>query len=439
MKNNQPVQELTIRDKIENQNEVYDYGKSRRYFIYEGCMAVGITSLSSGAYLAGLASYLGATDGFNGIIAAIPAATGIVQLLSSMTFEHRQRRKPLILLGSIIFRLSLSVMFFVPSLFPFNQYSLILIGALYTIAYLLSSFINPAASNWLVELTPENMRGEYFARRDSISLGFLTVLSVLMGMVVDHFQAKQQEQTGFVLLGGILLVMTLADVFFLGRIREPHQERLVGRLNLKDIIVKPLRNVNYRKVIVLFLLWNMGIQIGGPFFSIYMVTGLKLNYTYIMLLGVLTSFVRVFAAPYWGRLVHKKSWDFTAKTSIALLAIAHLGWLFINADTVMFFMPVLNILGGIGWSGVNLSLFYIPFAMAPQEGKTMYIGMSSALGGIAGFFSTLIGAAIVNAFDGMRINVAGLNFTNMHIVFVLSGIIMLLAACYIQSWRKKTI
>lgn len=52
------------------QEEVYHQVKSRIYFIYEGCMAVGITSLSR-AYLAGLLRYLGANDVFNGVIEEI--------------------------------------------------------------------------------------------------------------------------------------------------------------------------------------------------------------------------------------------------------------------------------------------------------------------------------------------------------------------------------
>ena len=179
-------------------------------------------------------------------------------------------------------------------------------------------------------------------------------------------------------------------------------------------------------------MWNIGLQIGGPFFSIYMVTGLKLDYTYIMILGVLTSFVRVFAAKYWGRLANRKSWFFTTQLSITLLAIGHISWFFIDHRTAYFIFPLINILGGIAWSGVNLSLFNIQFVMAPEEGRTMYLGASSTLGGVAGFISTLIGSVIVSLFKDVTVDFAGFHFVNMHIVFALSGIILFITALYVH-------
>ena len=82
-----------------------DFVNSRRYFIYEACTAIGITSLTSGAFLAGFASYMGAADNFNGIIGAIPAAAGVIQMFSSIIFEKLEKRKFLISLGSILYRI----------------------------------------------------------------------------------------------------------------------------------------------------------------------------------------------------------------------------------------------------------------------------------------------------------------------------------------------
>ena len=423
--------------KKSNTSKICSYEQSRQYFLYEGCTAVGIASLTSGAFLAGFASFMGASDEFAGIIGAIPAATGVVQLFSSIVFEKIEQRKRLMVIGSFIFRFLLSVMFLIPFLVKETTNRLIALAIIYSIAYLISSFVNPPSSNWIVDLTPEPIRGSYFAKKDAISLIFLTVLTIFMGMVMDFYRDGKFEYRGFLILGVFALLMTILDVYYFSRIKEPYHHRKVVTVKIKDVIVKPFKNRSYRKVIILFLLWNVGIQIGGPFFSIYMVTGLKLDYTFIMIMSVLGSFVRVLAVQYWGRIGVKKSWMHSTKLSIALLAIAHVGWLFININTVYILMPFLNILGGIAWAGVNISLFNIQFVMAPEEGRTMYLGASAALGGIAGFLSTMVGSVIVNQFKGFSLDFAGFHLGNMHIVFALSGGILLFTSFYVRQWMEK--
>ncbi len=422
-------------------NEIYfnnrplmneDYEESRKYFIYEGCTAVGINSLTSGAILAGFVSYMGASDEINGIIGAIPAATGIIQLFSSLVFEKLENRKLLVVFSSFVFRFLLSAMFLIPMLASDKITRLTILVIVYVIVYLTSSFINPPASNWLVDLTPAKIRGAYFARRDAISLGFLTILTVFMGMVLDKFEELHYEYGGFLVIGAIVFAMTLLDAFYLINIREPKENRKPVTVRVKDAILKPIQNKKYRKVIYLYLLWNIGLQIGAPYFSIYLVTGLELSYTYIMVMGIVSSVVRVFAAKFWGRMADSRSWAFTTKVSIAILAIGHFGWILMDQQTVWLVYPILSILGGIAWSGINLSLFSIQFVMAPEEGRTMYLGTGAAFGGVAGFLSTLIGSVIINQSKSLSFQMAGIELCNMHIVFVLSGIILFFTALYVH-------
>jgi membrane associated rhomboid family serine protease len=94
-----------------------DFRKSRTLFIFENGTAGIINSLTTAAFLAGYANYLGASDQFIGVIAAIPALTGAVQLLSPFVFENISRRKPVICFVAFIFRIILCLMAFIPFIF----------------------------------------------------------------------------------------------------------------------------------------------------------------------------------------------------------------------------------------------------------------------------------------------------------------------------------
>lgn len=316
------------------------YEKSRKFFIFEGCTAVGISSLTSGAFLVGFANYLGASDEIAGIIGAIPALTGIIQMFSSIIVERLEKRKLLVSVGYFISRMLLSIMVMIPLFFQVTAARLTALVVIYSMAYLISSFIDSSASNWMVDLTPEHLRATYFARKDAISLGFLTILTITTGKVLDLFRDAHNDYGGFLVIGAFVFIMTLSDAYFLFKTKEPSGNRKIVTVKLKDAITIPFKNPKYRKIIVLFLLWNVGLQIAGPFVSIYMVTGLKLDYTYIMIMGVLTSIVRVFSAKYWGKIADKRSWYFSTKLSIAILSFCHVAWFFVDNRTVWVLLPI---------------------------------------------------------------------------------------------------
>lgn len=403
-----------------------EFHSSRKLFIYEGCAAVGIFSLTSGAFLAGFAEHLGASDQFNGILAAIPALAGIIQVFSPMVFEKLKNRKFLIAILCLFYRLTLGLMVFIPLLVQDKFVRLTLLAGMYFLAYLAASFITPAAGNWIISLTPENMRGSYFGRRDSYILAVTSIVALVMGKVLDIFKQNDQTYTGFLLIAGVVIILTIVNFYFLSSIKEPPVEVKDLKLDIKKVFSVPIRDKSFRKIILLFILWNVGFQIGGPFFGVYIVTGLKLKYTYIMILSVLSSLTSVLAVRSWGRLADRKSWVFTTKMSLGLLAISHSTWFFVNAKTVLLLIP-LYLLGGVAWAGINLSLFNIQFKYAPIEGRTVYIGFNAAIGGLVGFLTALLGSFVVGALEGHKFSLLGISIGNMQLVFGLSG--LLIAAC----------
>ena len=91
-----------------------DYVTSRKFFIFEGATARSIAALTTGAFLAGFISYLGAGDSFNGIIAAIPVFSSIIQLVAPLVYEKLEKRKHIVAVLCLIHRLLLGLMVFIP-------------------------------------------------------------------------------------------------------------------------------------------------------------------------------------------------------------------------------------------------------------------------------------------------------------------------------------
>lgn len=415
-----------------------DYEKSRYYFLYEGSAATGIFALTSGAFLAGFANYMGASDEFNGVIAAIPALAGVIQIFSSIVFERMQHRKFLISILCLTFRILLGVMFFIPVFIQGSIPRLISLAGMYGLAYLIASFISPPASNWMVDLTPDHMRGRYFAKKDAYSLAFVTILTLVMGKVLDIFRIYNNEFGGFIFIAAIVLLLTCLNFYFISNVKEPLIHKVDMTIRVKDTFLVPLKNKEFRKVIILFVLWNIALQIGGPFFSVYMVTGLKLNYTYIMMVGVVSSLTRVFSAKHWGKLADHRSWIYVTKLSIGLLAITHISWFFVNSITMWILIPLLNVIGGVAWCGVSIALFNIQFLFAPKEARTMYLGANAAIGGVIGFTSTIFGSYLIQVFKNYDLHIGNFSISNMQYIFAISGMLLLVCVLYVHFFMKMS-
>ena len=409
-----------------------DYKKSRTFSIFEGGSARTIFSLTSGAFLAGFASYLGAGDSFNGVIGAIPVLAGIIQIISPIVFEKMEKRKQIAGILSLLHRLLLGFMVFIPFLAKGQTARLALVAVIYFISYLAVSFINPAVSGWLIDLVPDNIRGRYFGIRESYALGVATVFTLVMGRVMDMFKDNGNEYGGFIVMFSFVLVLALGNFVFLLLMKEPPVKRHKTELNLRKVITIPLEDNKFRKIVLLFIFWNIGVQIGGPFFAVYMVTGLKLNYTYIMAVSMLGTLTNALLVRQWGRMADRKSWVVVIKFSILILAVTHSVWFFINPSTAFILVPLMHVAGGVAWAGIGISAFNIQFIYSPEEGRTVYIGFNAALSGLIGFVSTLLGSALLILFNGLRISISGFTIGSMQIVFAISGILLAVCAAYIH-------
>mgnify|MGYP000853323967 FL=1 len=412
-----------------------DYWESRKMFIFEGAAAKTIFGLTSAAFLAGYASYLGADQSFNGIIGAIPNLAGAIQMFSPLFLEKLTRRKPIVSTCALIHRLSLAAMVFIPLITGNTTMRLVLLALIYLLSYSFNSFIVPAANNWIVSLTPSNMRGRYFGIRETYMTICFTVITLIMGRVLDIFKDAGKQFAGFIVLFSVVGILALLNYLFLLQIKEPPVKISETKYNLKSILTMPLKDKSFRKIVILFFLWNVSLQIGGPFFSVYQVTELELPYTFITIMSLISSATNAFVVRYWGKIADRKSWVFTTKASIGILAVAHMLWYFVDTRTAYYMLPFLSIMGGISWAGINISIFNIQFEFSPQEGRTIYLGFCSALGGIVGFSSTVMGSRLLKFLQSLN-TVFLFNAGAMQVILALSGVLLVFCTLYIHFFIK---
>lgn len=411
--------------------------RSRNYFILEGITGIGHFSLTTGAFLAGFIYLLGMSDQLNGMIAVVPAITGVFQIFSPMIFERMEKRKNTIFMIAIFLRFFLSSVFFIPILLMHYGIALQAFIIIYILAYSLNSLIGPAISSWMVDLTPLEIRGRYFAQREKIALVITAFMTIILGKVLDVTKLSGVPLRGFIIVGIVLVALGLLNIYALKNIVEVAGKNQVNQYKLKEVITLPLKSVGFRKIILLFIVWSFALQVGGPYVAVYLVTGLKLSYTYIMTLSVISTIVRVVFTSFWGRIADQKSWFLSTELSIFLLAIVHFVWGFVTHANYIVMAPLLHILGGIAWGGIGISMFNIQFLYAKREGRTMYLGLNAAIGGLVSFIAVWVGGKIIHHFKDTVFRFWIFEFGNVQLVFLLSGLLLVLCPLLVKFYIEK--
>jgi MFS family permease len=408
----------------------------RRRFIYDGVLSKFVFSLTTGTYLAGFVRNAGADDSASGLIASIPIFALTLQLMSPILFERLHRRKKPVLWLGLCHKILLGSMGFIPFFIPGIE-GLYLIGILYLLGQACNALAVPMASNWLLSLTDSDLRGRYFGRRESYVLFFTPILGLLCGWMLDHFRKIGEANIGFLILSVLVLAFGLIDFAVLSGIPEPAVPRTSETYRIREAIRVPLQDRRFRKVIGLVVLFSASIQIAIPFTGVYMIHHLQLDYSYIMLIGMMDPIVMVLFARIWGRLVDRTSWTRVMMYLVCIYSFGQMLWFFNIPSNTNIVTPVCQLIGGIVWSGMNMCLFNIPAAYAPVAGRTIYLGLFSTISGLSGFAFSILATRVVRLLEGRTIDFLSMQVTGIQMLFASSSVLLVACALYIRFRFKE--
>ncbi len=405
--------------------------RSRRFFVLEGITGIGQFSLTTGNFLAGFVSFLGGSETLNGQLGVIHVAMGVFQVFSVLVLSYGQRsRKEKVIFIAFFLRLFMSSVYFVPYiLMKLGASSQVMLAGFivcFLLAYICNGILSPIISSWMIDLAPLQIRGQYLAFREKMSLGTVAICTLVLGKVLDYNKIRGQEFAGFLFLGGVLVVMGILNIYALLHIDDVPTEETKRERSFFKRLCAPVQDPVFNKVICLFILWNFGLFIGAPFMAVYMVDVLELSYTYMMFMTVVTMIIRVALTSWWGRIADKKSWFLAGSMSVILLGMTHFMWGLITPSNYPFMIPLVHVTIGMAWAGAGISIFNMQFLFAKQATRTMSVSVNSAIGGLTSIFAVFVGSRLVD-----KAGVQGMQWT-----FFLSGMLVLLCPLYIQKVLK---
>jgi MFS family permease len=385
-----------------------EINKGLKYVIGDGLATEAMNALTAGAFMVALALLMGASNFQIGVIAALPTFTNIFQLLAIWLVRKYNNRRAVSVFCSLLARAPLLIIGVLAVFAPSFQTIHLLIFFLF-FYYLFASFAGLSWNAWMKDLVPEHILGAYFSKRARYSQIMNVSLSIVLALgvdfVKDNYPELQLSAYGAMYFTGGLV--GIVGVLILSKAPEP--QSYMSKENIFLLFRKPLRDPNFRRLLIFNSAWVFALNIAIPFFSVYMLKTMNLSLSYIIVLTVISQLCGIFAVGLWGKFADRYSNKTIIAIGAPLYIICILAWCFVGIYTTfaanMTLLVLIHIFTGVATSGINLSLTNIGLKLAARQESIVYL---SAKNIITAFFSSvapLIGGILADFFTSRRLNI----------------------------------
>ncbi len=346
--------------------------------------------------------------------------------------------------------------------------------AIVFISHFASALGSAAWLSWLATLVPRRLRGRYFGIRNSAA-SLTNLLSVpLLGWLVSSWKGGSIQGYGLVLILGTLCgLISLGFQFWMVDVNpqvqrecgeEGHEKEsslVIGHSsfashelqttsqdeltshepqatsqppdqgqmtndegqskipNPKSQIPAFLQDTNFLLFLLYFGIWMFAVNLSAPFFNLYMLDNLAIDLRWVTIYNSLQAGANLILLVLWGRLADRIG-NRTILLSVGVLvALTPLLWLATGANSFSLWIgfPLLHILAGGTWAGIDLCNNNLQLGVAPVKNQSTYFGIAAAVAGVAGAIGTTAGGFLAEF----------ANYGGIPGLFALSAIVRLLA------------
>jgi MFS family permease len=281
----------------------------------------------------------------------------------------------------------------------------------------LANLAHPAWVSLSADITAPERRGRFFSSRN-MAMALASMLFVpLAGRLIDAIGSPQGYQWSV----GLSALFGFAALAFYAQIPEPPAARSAQAHGARTAFWHALTS---NKVFLLYtlimMLWNLSIQLGGPFFRVYQVKELGSSTSMVGMMSMVMSLTRVIGQRFWGQIVDRRGsrWVMT----VCAMGIPVVPWIW-ALTTQPWHVIFMSLPGGFIWAGFELASFNVLLDLPDQEGRTQAIASYTTVINVASIVGPILGGWVIDRL-GYRWD------------FVLSGCGRLLAG-FLFAWLLR--
>lgn len=378
----------------------------KRALVKDAAWASMTGALSGGVLLVSFALSLGAGPVSIGLLAAIPFMAQAAQLPSIALVERIRQRKKIGVIVLTVARaliLSLALLPFLPD----AQLQLpLLIGAQCVIAAL-GSIGACAINSWFHQLLPSDGLGAFFAKRLLVATALACGGTLAAGLLVDNPLIGDASLAYAMAFAGAGLA-GFASSWYLARTPEPLMPETDTALSLMTKLKAPLRDANFRRLLVLLGSWNLATNMAAPFLTVYLIQQLGYSLSTVTTLWVASQVANAFTLYIWGRLSDRLSNKAILAVALPAYFLCMLGLVFTGVGAPygleLELLYGLHVLMGAASGGIGLATGNLGLKLAPKDQGTAYLAAIGLMSAIAGGVAPVAGGLIAEGFASSQLS-----------------------------------
>ena len=407
---------------------------------------MGLASITGSGLLTAYALALGANNSQIGLLAALPFLFMPLQLGTVVFVENFRRRKliatPLWMLAQSIWIPIALIPVFIDAPGGGAVTVLLMLMALRSGAVAMQ---NAAWNSWLRDLVPAETMGSIFANRLKYANIAAMAFGVGAALFVDYWRgAVEADQlligyTIALLFGAVVLGGT-SQVFRVLMPEPKMMDHIGERQSMISTLVEPLKDPNYRPLMIFMLLWHFALHLATPFFAVYMLQRLEFPVSAVLAMSVLSQLFNVLFLRFWGPLVDRVGNKAVLRVSASLYLIVILGWTFTTLpDRHILTIPLvilLHVFAGAAAAGANVSTGAIGMKLSPEGKSTSYLAAISVFANLGAGLGPLVGGLAADYFSvrslsvnfewldpSRSVSLAAISLTGFDFLFVLAFVL----------------
>ncbi|HSU97665.1 MAG TPA: MFS transporter [Gemmatimonadaceae bacterium] len=389
-----------------------------------------MAQLTGGVFLTGFALALGAGSFMIGLLAAIPLATKVAQLVLSWWIERAGHWRRWTIAGAAVSRTSLLLVAVLAVTQGYPSIRLALLVAILALSSLAASVFELSFLTWMAELIPEPLRGVFWGKRGR-NAGIVGIIaSILASLLLDKSSATSSAlQPGFAVVFGAGALIGIGGIVFLRTLPAPRrQHSREDGVDLASTLRTPLRDRNYRLFLIFSALWSFTSGAMAPFYMVYMLRRLDLSFLEVTILTAITNSLMALTQTHWGRLGDHFGTKPVLRIGAYLIALTPLMWL-ATAPGRAWPVVIVQILSGVGWSAFHVSQSNLVLKLAPADNRPSYLGSFGAATGLAEGTAPLIGGALL-----ALIATSNVPTVRVFHVMMLIQLVLFAVATFVPRW-----
>lgn len=378
------------------------------------------------AVFTGFVLYLGATDAQVAYFVSIASLASIGQIISSLIAPRIKHKKRFVFIVGM-FEMCLRFAIVLAPLLLDGASTILFVGVMLGLALCCGHTVSPIYNDWLATIIPQDIRARFISRQTMANLLSGMAAAFAAGKYIDLFT----EETRYAAFFTAFTIATVLGISgYINLMRVPFRE------NISDApsnMLTAFRDTPFLKLLTFFLLWNFALGISSPFYSVFMLKTLHIDYATVAIFNSLFMGAMVIGYRILGGLVDRYGGKAILQILVPPCVLMPVLWVF-NKTDFYYFIPLAMTLSGLIHAGILVSVNAILFGLLSDgRNKTTYFAAWSTAINMTYAVAPLLGSAFVAHFETTQFQWFQIPVGNLQLSFLATSAVLILPIFFLPT------